>query len=337
MSNLQQVAHATGLAVTTVSEILRRKPGYNEATCKRVLAEAKRLGYRPNAVARQLRGGRSGVLGVLIGLDDPQVNLDRLARLEHLAFERGYRLLVGQVREGDQKAALYLEDFAARGVDGLLWLHQPFQKTRRLSADLVNRLGAVVALDEPLTVGGGCVRIDYAAGIQLAVYHLHETGRRRIGLALAGPGQKGDPLQQRRLGYLRAMENLGVVTSPDHVWLGDMVEQPTPLLVGRALEQLVHRGKADALLASNDLWAAAFLRALRKDGLRVPEDVAVVGFDNLAFSALLDPALTTLDQDHEAFARHTLDLMVNALQGGKIPKAKRMVTVIPRLVVRDSA
>ena len=337
MTTLLQLARATGLAVTTVSEILRDKPGYQEATRQRVRAAAQRLQYRPSAAARQLRGARSGVLGVLVGLDDPQVNLDRLAALERAAFEQSFRLLVGQVREGDDKMARYLDDFAARGIDGLIWLHQPFRRTPRVDPALFTRLGAVVALDQSISEAGCCVRVDYAEGIRLAVRHLFSRGRRRIALALAGAGRPGDPLRARQLGYRTALKEVGLTLDKRLTWLGQMEESPSPATIDAAVEALVKGGRANALLASNDIWAAALIRALRRRGLRIPEDVAVVGFDNLNFSALLDPALTTVDQAHPAFAAAALDLMNHLLARRPQARAARTRTIAPALVVRESA
>ncbi len=104
MSTLHQVAQATGLSVSSVSEILRGKPGYQPATCKRVQAAARRLHYQPNTAARQLRSGRSGLLGVLLKLDHPAANLARLAALEQAARAGGFRLVLGQASEGKELA-----------------------------------------------------------------------------------------------------------------------------------------------------------------------------------------------------------------------------------------
>jgi DNA-binding LacI/PurR family transcriptional regulator len=337
MSTLREVAEKAGMAVTSVSEILRDKPGYSGATRKRVQALAASMGYRPNASARQLRGGRSGVIGVLVGLDDPQVNYDRLTQLERLAFARGYRLLVGQVEAGDDKAGLYLEDFAGRGVDGLIWLPQPFLRAPRMPSALYAGLGCVVALDQPLAHAGGCVRVDYGAGILQAVRHLRARGRRRIGLALAGTGRRGDPLDQRRTAFLKSMKRIGAGARGGPMWIGRMVERPTADLVRSALDRLLRRERADAIIASNDIWAAAFLKALRGRGARVPDDVAVVGFDNLNFSELLDPALTTVDQNHDAFARAALDLVIRLSAGERLAEKERVAIVTPRLVARASS
>lgn len=333
MSTLVELSRATRLAVTTVSEILRNKPGYSEATRRRVFDAARRLRYRPSMAARQLRGGRSGLLGVLIGLDNPQVNFDRLAQIERAAFAQGFRLMVGQVHEGDDGVGEYLEDFASRGLDGVIWLHQPFIRRQTLPASTFRHTPALVALDEPLRAGGGCVRVDYGAGVASAVAHLRARGRQRIALALAGRGAAGDPMQARLAGYRRSLAAGADVL----VWAGDMEEHPRGELIARAILQLVVRGGADAIVASNDLWAAALLKGLKAAGRRVPDDVAIVGFDNLAWCGWTDPALTSIDQQHEVLAAATVKLMARLLAGKPLKASERTVVVTPQLVIRESA
>jgi DNA-binding LacI/PurR family transcriptional regulator len=141
MSTLHQVAKATGLSVSTVSEILRNKPGYQEATCKRVQAAARRLNYQPSTVARQLRSGRSGLLGVLVKLDPPPANLARLAALERLVRTAGFRLVLGQASEGKE-----LMEFLAGGLDGVFWMH-PAPPGRRALPPLLRPVRALVVAD----------------------------------------------------------------------------------------------------------------------------------------------------------------------------------------------
>lgn len=333
MSTLRSISERTGLAVTTVSEILRGKPGYNEDTCKRVHEAARRLNYRPSVAARQLRGGPSGLLGVLIGMDNPQVNFDRLACLERAAFQLGFRLVVGQIHEGDAKVAHYVEDFVSRGMDGILWLHQPFVKKMTIPPALLKQVGTLVSLDKPLAPGAGCVRVDYGAGVAEAVRYLQSKGRRRVALALAGKGQPGDPMRARLAGFQEAVG----AEAKDLVWLGEMEEVPRPERIKAAIRQLVKQGRADALIASNDLWATAFLKGLKAAGIAVPTEVAVVGFDNLAWSAWLDPALTTVDQQHERFAQAALGLLDRQIKGPPLAPRERVVVVTPRLILRESA
>ena len=143
-------------------------------------------------------------------------------------------------------------------------------------------------------------------------------------------------MQQRRQGFAQGLKDSGLAPVSGQVWVGDMVEQPSPELVGRALDQLLGQAQVDAVIASNDIWAAALLKSLRARGRRVPDDVALVGFDNLNFAALLDPALTTVDQGHEEFAARVLDLMERRPGEGSAKQVKKSPVVTPRLIVRES-
>lgn len=336
MSSLASISRATGLAVTTVSEILRNKPGYSEATRNKVNEAARKLAYRPNHAARQLRGSRSGVIAALIGQDNPQANFDRLAWLERVAYARGYRLMIGQIHKDDERREEYMQDFAARGVDGIFWLHQPFVASADTPASVVSRLGNIVSLDFPVAPDAGCVRIDYASGIEDAIAYLARSGRKRIGLAIAAAGAKGDPLQARQAGYKRGLLAQQIEFQKDRIWIGDKAETPNAAHLQGIIRQLVRDQKCDAILASNDVWAAELLRAARREGLRVPQDLAVVGFDNLLFASLCDPALTTIDQQHEAFATAAVSIMEQLLKGEGSPGVREIV-IKPKLVVRESA
>ncbi len=335
MSSLASIARATGLAVTTVSEILRNKPGYSETTKQKVMEAARKLSYRPNSAARQLRGGRSGLMAALIGQNNPQANFDRLAALERVAYSRGYRMMIGQIHNSDGRLDEYLRDFAARGVDGIFWLHQPFAPRGEDQQPGVSRLGNIVSLDHPVASDAGCVRIDYAAGIEQAIAYLARSGHKRIGLAIAAAGAKGDPLQARQLGYKRGLLAQQIEFQKDRIWIGDGAETPNAAHLQSLFDQLVQRQKCDAILASNDVWAAELLRVLRRAKLRVPQDVAVVGFDNLMFAALCDPALTTIDQQHDAFATAAVNLMEQTMTGKEAQH--REVVIQPKVVVRESA
>ena len=332
MTSLSSIAKATGLAVTTVSEILRNKPGYSEATRRKVQDAARKFSYRPNLAARQLRGSRSNVIGVLIGMDNPQANLDRAAALERVAYGRGYRLMVGQIHGADDRCAEYLNDFAARGVDGIFWLHQPFAGKSELPERALVERTHVVSLDHAIAPGVGVVRIDYAAGVEQALAYLARSGRKRISLAVAGPGGKGDPLQARLAGYRRGLKAAGL--TEERVWIGDNAETPNAGHLQSILRQLVKEQRADAILASNDIWAAELLRAARRAGTSVPQELAIVGFDNLMVASLCDPALTTVDQQHDAFATAAVRMMEELLAGSANPAE---VVIQPKLIVRESA
>ena len=172
MSTLQQVAKATGLSVSSVSEILRGKPGYQAATCKRVQAAARRMHYQPSTAARQLRSGRSGLLGVLLKLDDPAANVARLAALEHAVRAGGFRLVLGQASEGRE-----LAEFLAGGLDGVFWLH-PTQPGRRTLPAPLRSVHALVVADR-LADASGPMEAWAGAALALMIGLLNRSPKNR--------------------------------------------------------------------------------------------------------------------------------------------------------------
>lgn len=163
MSTLQQVAKASGLSVSSVSEILRGKPGYQPTTCKRVQAAARRLHYQPSPAARQLRSGRSGLLGVLLKLDDPAANVARLAALEQAARAGGFRLVLGQASEGRE-----LAEFLAGGLDGVFWLH-PTEPGRKALPAALRAVRTLVVADRVTVPPGAFAPAETWATAALAL------------------------------------------------------------------------------------------------------------------------------------------------------------------------
>lgn len=319
MSSLQALAKATGLSVSTVSEILRDKPGYQEETRQRVIAAAQRLQYRPSMAARQLRSGRSGWLGVLMDLDHPGVNLARLAGLERAALARGYRLVVGRLAAGET-----LEAFLARGLDGLFWLHPPQLGRAGLSTSAGQ--ANVVAADAPLSPAGGSVKLDYDAGVAEAVTHLRARGCRRLALV----AEEVDSLRV----FQKPFRKAGGQAAEE--WCLPVAVDDGPV-AGPAVEDWFRKAAVDGVLATSDRVAALLVKSLRAMKKAVPREVAVVGFGNEAGAAWLDPALTTLDGQPDDWARAAMELMARLLDKAPLAARERTVLIRPQLVVRESA
>ncbi len=316
MSTLHELARATGLAVSTISEILRDKPGYQEATRQRVLAAAERLHYRPSMAARQLRSGRSGWLGVLMNLDDPGANLARLAGLERAALARGYRLVVGRLAAGES-----VTDFLARGLDGLFWLHPADLGREGLGAG-TKLPRTLVALDQPLAPSGGCVRVDYPAGLLDLVRHLRQRGRQRIGFVGSNRGEI--KLFQS---FARAA---GLKPWPS--W-----ELPAADQRPAGWAAWSKSSGVDAVVASRDAVAAEMLKLWRAQGLQVPGQIALAGWGDEPGGSWLDPALTTVDLQPEEWARAAMALMTRLVEGAALSARERTLTIAPRLVIRESS
>ncbi len=338
----KQLAAKLSVSRALVSAALNDTPGVAAATRNRIRRLAAELGYRPNPVALQLKGGRSGLIGIIIGAENPKVNFDRMMHVEQAAFKRGYRSMIGQVHVDPTQESgglqEYLSDFRARGVDAVVLL---LNASRILEAAplLLKNPGRLLFLDTQPTPESYCVCVDRAAGIRRAIRHLAHRGCRRIGMALYSRAPAIGPIPSRIRGYHEGMRRLGLSLDPQLIWSGDgaSATHPSPRDIDLALESLVVRRQADAILANNDCWGVALIKALKSRNLRVPEDVAVIGFDNLDIGTACEPALTTLDQRHETFARLTMELLDDMTAEKPLTPDRRIRTVKPVLIVRESA
>ncbi len=338
---LADVALQAGVSRTTAAKVLLGTGGdhvrVGNAARKRVEDAAASLSYRPNRAAQQLRGVSTQMLGVLMDTVNAPVMNDRLAAIEREAGKRGYRLLVGQLH-GDLDALRgYLADFGSRGVDAILCLFDVTRGRVERLKPIMGKRTDIVLHGKPLNEGGYCVRVDTARAVDALVDHLMKNCRRRIGLQLEGV--LDELMTIRRESYLAAMKSNGQPIDPSLTWTArEETVTPTTETIDEAINHLVQEEKADAIVASNDVWAVRLIQGLKARGYRVPDDVAVTGYDNLDLATIIDPPLTTIDQQHDRYAIAALDLLTAiASEAPAPPPDQRTVIVAPTLIVRESA
>lgn len=335
------VARKMGLSQRTVSAVLgssgAKRPQISPETANLVRKVAREMGYQPFRPAQQMKGGRSGMLGVLIGAAEAEVNYRRLSCLERITRDQGYRLLVGHVHSYSQFEE-YVDDFQARGIEGLLCLrHELSAKGRPSVYQKLSELNHVVYLDPPSGVEDACyVKLDRADGIAQCVAHLASTGRKRIGIMLDST-KHARPMRDRLLGYRNGLTSIGMLYDDNLVWVSDHPLVSALPEIGSAVEDLVLEHKADAVIASNDEVALSLIKGLRKNNLRTPEDVAVVGYDNLRFSRLVDPELSTVDHRNELIMSSLFSLITSLINAETLTPRQRRVVIKPELTVRQSS
>ncbi|MBN2023851.1 MAG: LacI family DNA-binding transcriptional regulator [Pirellulales bacterium] len=334
------IARRLGVSQAAVSLVLGGKPSerIGREMRERIEQAAKEMGYQPNLAARQLKGVRSGLLGVLIGIDAPPVLFDRVSALESAALARGYRVLVGQIGHDPSLIEQYVNDFVGRGLDGVVCMTHEDPKHPATVPELLARIPNVVYLRRPAVEHGCYVHIDAADCIHQAVDHLETRGRRRIGMILLNEYDQANT--HRRWGYVESMKRHGWDVDKGLIWVGDESLQPRPHEVSNAkadevVEELVGRSAADAIIAINDDWAAQLIKAVKRRGLRVPEDVAVVGQGNFKIASFFDPEITTLDPRNDAFADAAIHLLIHMIDHDE-PPPEPSITIKPRLIVRQS-
>lgn len=327
--NIADVAREAGVSAQTVSRALNNKGEISPDTRERVLATVERLGYRPNTLARGLVTQKTSTLGLVVP-DIANPFFSEVARgAEDAAHDEGYSLLLCNAMENPAREMEALRTLDAQSVDGIILC-----SSRLSDNDLTSMMGslpAVVLVNRNLPIGSmRCACIDDEAGAYGAVGHLLGSGRRTIAF-LAGPAASNSG-RRRGLGYRRALAEAGLAADPG------LTLECAPDLEGgyeAARQMLAARPQTDALLCYNDLVAVGALQALTALGRRVPEEVAVIGFDDILLAALVMPPLTTLRSDRQRLGAEAVRLLVRALDG--CAEGCEDIMLQPELVVRASA
>lgn len=326
---IADVAREAGVSAQTVSRALNNKGEIGPETRRRVLETVERLGYRPNTLARGLVTRKTSTIGLVVP-DIANPFFSEVARgAEDVAHQEGYSLLLCNTMEKPAREMEALRTLEAQRVDGIILCSSRLPDEALKAA--MARLPAVIFVNRESPAGdAGSACIDDEAGAYRGMQHLLRTGRRSIAF-VAGP-PTSDSGRRRALGYRRALAEAGAAVQPG------LSRACSPDLDGghsAVLELLAAGFEVDALLCYNDLVAVGALRACAATGLRVPEDVAVVGFDDIMLAGLVTPSLTTLRSNRQELGAESVRLLLHALAG--CPGGCDKVVLQPELVIRASA
>ena len=314
--SMADVAAAAGVSAQTVSRVANGSPRVDPATRARVEKAMSDLGYRMHRAARALRTGQTSTIGLVVSTLASVGNSRMLQAISEAAAARDYALAVVTVGErGIQEAFARLR---SQGVDGAVVLNEATELVRDAPpADL-----HLVVVDSPSDDRFSIVQTDHAGGARAAVEHLLALGHDTVH-HVAGPARSFAAAERER-GWRAALADAGRA-APEPV-RGDWTSAS-----GHAA--VVDLADATAVFVANDQMALGALRAFADAGRRVPDDVAVVGFDDIVDAAEYRPPLTTVRQDFDALGARAVQALVAAIEGGA-PVAE---TVPATLVVRDSS
>lgn len=322
---MHDVARLAGVSHQTVSRVLNDQPNVRPETRDRVLEAIRQLNYRPNALARGLVTRRSQTVGVISFDTRLYGPASTLLAIEYAAREAGYAVTLSSLPTLDAASVRSaVSALAGQSVDGVIVI-APREDAARGLHDLRPGL-PVVAVEAGFGGDIPVVSVDQFAGAQLATDHLLDMGHRTV-WHVAGPDD-----------WLEARERLDG-------WRASLArrgrEEPPPLPGDWSAEsgyraglELAGRPDATAIFAANDQMALGILHALYERGVRVPEEVSVVGFDNIPESAYLIPSLTTVHQDFDELGRRGMRMLVQVMDDGQVRPAER---VPPTLIVRQSS
>lgn len=332
--NLEDIARRAGVSRSTVSRVINNEPYVSARTRAKVMAVIQEVGYAPNPAARMLVTRRTHVIGVVIPrelitvFEDPYYFPTLLQGIAEAAQERDYATLLWVGSSSEDEDRLYERVLRNRLMDGLLIASATRQMgiTRRL----VEHHIPFVMVERPATLEDqiNYVSIDNIAAAQDAVNHLIDAGRRRIG-HITGSLNNSDGLE-RVEGYRLALRRARLPYDPDLVVEGHFTSRSGYL----GMKALLKRG-VDAVFAASDTTAYGALQALHEAGVRVPEDVALVGFDDLPRAVEANPPLTTIRQPIHQKGYQAAHLLLDLLDG-KV-RGPRHILLPTQLVIRASS
>lgn len=326
---MTEVARRAGVSLMTVSRVVNNKEDVSESTRQRVLKIIEDSGFRPSSIARSLVTQRTGTLGLVVpDIDNPFFS-GLVSGVESQAYSNGYNVFLCNTNEDAQREQSILVSLEEKMIDGLILCSSRLPDEELRAA--AERFPAVVIISRQLPGAGlGTALIDDRLGGNLAVTHLLRTGRRRIGL-ITGPAISFSS-QGRLSGYRQALEDAGIPFRDQLVYRCRPVQEEAAQAVRHLLSICPN---LDGLFCHNDLVAVGALQALKQYGICVPDDVAVVGYDDIPIAAWVTPALTTCRVERFELGSQAMRLLLERIRNSN--HQEREVVVSPRLVVRQSA
>src|SRR5262245_14012622 len=329
---IQDVAARAGVSAMTVSRVLNQPARVAPATRQRVEQAIRELGFVPNALARQLLRGRTHTIALLVS-DISNPFFTQIARVvEDVAQRNGYIVIFGNSDESVEKERQYLHALQGRRIDGLLIAAA--SNASRSMLDLLTQRGTpFVLIDRAIDgVVADTVIGDNIGGARVLTEHLIRLGHRRI--ALVGGSREVPTARDRLRGYLAALREHDIEPQPALIvednYKRDGGERAARLLVALPPEQ-----RPTAIFAANNFIGVGVIEALREVQLGVPEDIAVVCFDDIELASALHPFLTVVAQPARTFGTIAMQFLLDRLDGTETA-APRKVVLPPELIVRVS-
>ncbi len=327
---MKDVARLAGVSTSTVSHVINKDRFVSEAITLKVDEAIKSLNYAPSALARSLKLNQTHTIGMLITASTNPFYSELVRGVERSCFERGYSLVLCNTEGDEQRMNRNLETLMQKRVDGLLLLctetHQPSQQIMQRYPSI-----PTVMMDwAPFDGDSDLIQDNSLLGGDMATQYLIDKGYRRIA-CIAGPLDK-TPSRLRLEGYQLAMARAGIAVEDGFIITSDFefsggLKAMLALLALPALPQAVFVG--------NDAMAVGVYQALYQAGLRVPQDIAVVGYDDIELARYMTPPLTTVHQPKDELGELAIDVLIHRMANPA--QAQQRVQLTPELIVRGSA
>jgi LacI family transcriptional regulator, repressor for deo operon, udp, cdd, tsx, nupC, and nupG len=326
-ATIHDVAKAAGVSVATVSRVINNSPSVAESTKEAVMAVIKKMNYQPNLLGRNLRRTETRLILVLL----PNIANPFYARIvkgiEDVGHKSGYHVMLCNTDSEIEREKVYLELLKNRLADGVIFM-APVLGREELT-EIGRKYPVVQCCEYKEGAQVSHVSIDNHAAAYKVVKHLISSGHKRIGLISCRNNFVS--IIQRENGYRKALEDAGIEFEEDLIKFGDYSFNSG---IRAANQFLSMKSRPTALFAISDIMAIGALRAIRESNLKVPEDIAVVGFDNINFASMCNPMLTTIYQPKYDIGCIAMEILLQQIRGEL--KEPRNVFLENEIIIRES-
>ncbi|MGV3344652.1 ribose operon transcriptional repressor RbsR [Enterobacteriaceae bacterium LUAb1] len=329
MATMKDVARLAGVSTSTVSHVINNNRFVSTAIQTKVQQAIKELNYAPSALARSLKINQTRTIGMLLSASSNPFYSEVVRGVERSCYERGYSLILCNTEGSEERLNRSLESLMQKRVDGLLILctesHVP-------SPDILSRYPKIpsVMMDwAPFEGNSDIIQDNSLLGGELATNYLINHGYTRIA-CIAGPQDKL-PARLRLEGFKQAMVRANIPLLPEYVVYGDF---EFPGGINAMIQLLSLPQRPQAVFTGNDAMAVGAYHALWQAGLRVPEDIAIIGYDNLELSRYLTPPLTTIHQPKLELGERAIDILIRRMADPGLDQQTLVLT--PELIERAS-
>lgn len=325
MANIKDIAKKAGVSVATVSRVINNKSDVSDAMRKYIMKIMDDVGYVPNAIAKNLSHGRSNLIAVMLPTLNTPFFSDLLTEIENEADKNGYNILLFNSSDDRKKVDFYLNSMKSNFVCGAI-INSVAVTKEDIGALEKSGIRTITFDRSPDDHLSSSIRVRHRLGGQIATRHLMEMGCKKL---LMISGEREDRVtHERMLGYTDVVKTQTGET-PDV--LNSDLTSPGGYA---AMREFLKSGQVcDGLFCANDAMAFGAIRACADSGIRVPEDVAVIGYDNSSMSGFYLPAVSSVDQCLREVGRLSVETLVSLIRSGSEPVH---LTVSPELVVRGS-
>ncbi|WP_435926637.1 HTH-type transcriptional repressor PurR [Dryocola sp. BD613] len=330
MATIKDVAKRANVSTTTVSHVINKTRFVAEETRNAVWAAIKELHYSPSAVARSLKVNHTKTIGLLATSSEAPYFAEIIEAVENSCFEKGYTLILANAHNNFEKQRAYLSMMAQKRVDGLLVMCSEYPDTLLTMLEEYRHIPMVV-------MDWGEARADFTDSVidnafrggYLAGRYLIERGHREIG---AIPGQmERNTGGGRHAGFMKALEEANITIAENWIVQGDF----EPESGYRAMQQILNQPqRPTAVFCGGDIMAMGAICAADEMGLRVPQDISVIGYDNVRNARYFTPALTTIHQPKDSLGETAFSMLLDRIVNKR--EESQTIEVHPRLIERRS-